>query len=309
MTFSQENQKDNVSLAFREMMAELGDGSVALILFDPNREPFRVIYQTTWKELIDQGWLEEHEVELQTRYRLKGAGWIEGLWRVGAYKDQTLEQKMSGLAATLKEYVKGRERDVVVLFHKLVERTGLPEGWVFNAIESSLLSKLWNMRDASWEERGTLVRIPLNFGMKLLDHTADIRADLEMMRKELETAKEELREVTCSFCGAPIIGQGSVPVSEHDEGYYVAYACGRYDTDAYGEQACPSDPKFPKLEEYELVLRQNPKDPVFKWTCFPQPKTRNAGLLHLSSGYGRTEEEANQKVVETYHQAAKPWKR
>ncbi len=83
ITFSQEKQKENVDIAFREMMAELGHGSIGITLFDPSRDPFRAVHQTTWKELIDQGWLEEHEVEVQTFYRLTGAGWVEGLWRVG----------------------------------------------------------------------------------------------------------------------------------------------------------------------------------------------------------------------------------
>lgn len=194
----------------------------------------------------------------------------------------------------------------MVLLNKIVADAGLPPGWVFNAIESSLLRKLCNTRDAGWEDTAVLVRIPMNFGMKLLDHTADIRAELDQMREDLDAAKDRLREVTCSFCGAPIVGQGSIPLSGDVDGYYVAYDCGRYDTDGYGVQACPLDPRFPKLEEYELVLIENPKEPSVKWTCFPKAKTENATLLRLSSALGHTAEEARQRVIDEYRRRAKP---
>jgi len=306
MTVSVADQKENINVAFRAMMAELADNSVALTFFDPNGEEFKGIHQTTWKELLEQNWTEEYELEGKTVYRLTGAGWLEGLWRVGAYKDGVLESRMAQLAASLKCRVKGRKRDVVVLLHKLAEDTSLPVGWVFNAIESGLLRKLWNTRDASWENPGILVRIPLNFGMKLLDHTAEIRAELEQIREQLDIAKDRLREVTCSFCGAPIVGQGSMPLSEDVDGYYVAYACGRYDTDGYGEEACPLDPRFPKLEEYDLELIENPRESALKWTCFPRAKTANGRLLHLHSELGHTSEEACQRLIDQYHRRAKP---
>ena len=307
MTHSEVGQKENINVAFRAIMAELADNSIALTFFDPNGEDFGAIYQTTWKELLDQKWAEEHELEGETVYRLTGRGWVEGLWRIDAHKDGLLYARMGQLAASLKSRVKDRQADVVVLFHKLAEGAGLPPGWIFNAIESGLLRTVWNMRDASWEDRpGVLVKIPLNFGIKLIDHAADIRAELEEVREELDSAKNRLREVTCPFCEAPIVGQGSIPLSEDVDGYYVEYACGRYDTDGYGVQACPLDPRFPRLEEYELVLIENPKEPSVKWTCFPKAKTENARLLRLSSELGHTADEARQRVIDQYHRRAKP---
>lgn len=63
MTLSAEDQKANINDAFRAMMSGLADRSIALTFFDPNGEDLRVICQTTWKELIDQKWVEERELE------------------------------------------------------------------------------------------------------------------------------------------------------------------------------------------------------------------------------------------------------
>ncbi len=128
MTFSEKYQTANVDLAFRLMMAELGDAALVKIFFDPARDPFVGIYKTTWRELIDQGWLEELQLRGQTCYRLKGAGWIEGLWRAGEFKEEAMRERMSQLAAVLKGHVKGRQQDVVLAFDDLVRESGLPEG-------------------------------------------------------------------------------------------------------------------------------------------------------------------------------------
>ena len=56
----------------------------------------------------------------------------------------------------------------------------------------------------------------------------------------------------------------------------MTYACGRCDTDGYGARPCPSDPKFPKLEEYELRFKEHDSEPTWKWSCFAIGKTQMA---------------------------------
>ena len=131
MTFSAEDQKENVELAFRLLMAELGDKSIAKTFFDPSCQPFTAIYQTTWKELSDQGWADEIQLRSRTCYRLKGAGWIEGQWRTGESRGESLTQRMRRLAAVLKGHVKGRKQDVVIMLDDLVQESDLPRGMAF----------------------------------------------------------------------------------------------------------------------------------------------------------------------------------
>jgi|LSQX01.1.fsa_nt_gb hypothetical protein len=307
MTHSAQDQMANISLAFRLLMEGLDARSIAVTLFYLDREPFSSIYNTTWKELEIQHWIEVLEIDGQPCCRFTGLGWLEALYQIGLFQDEALKRKMGEYAAILKNYVKGREQDKVISFNELVRETELSEGWVFNAIESGLLQKSFGIHDATWLDRGFLVKIPLNFGVKRIDHAADIRAQLESTQEELERAKERLSEVTCSFCGAPIIAQGSFPISDHADGYYESYACGRYNTDGFSAQPCPQDPKFPKFEEYELIFKEFPEDSFIKWNCWAKPITYNANRFYLHPEFGKTKEEATQKVIERYNRAITPW--
>lgn len=207
MTISNKDRLGNIDNAFNLLMTQLGKRRISEVFFYPNEGLVKSILQTTWKELSDQGWAEEHLVCEQTSYRLTGDGWAEGLWRIGAGKHQELLRQLGHLSAELKGYVKERQTDVTVEFERLVEKTALPNGWLFNVIESNLIEKFQRRRGISWKDRGILVTIPLNFGMELLDHTVDARAELEELRKRLDITRQELSEHKCSFCGAPIIAQ------------------------------------------------------------------------------------------------------
>ena len=306
MTLSEEERAANIELAFCLLIAEINEKAISRTFLDPAAEPFTEIPSTTWIEMCDQGWTEGCELYGQQRYRLTGKGWVEGLARTGAGRDTKLLDRLGRLSAELKRYVKGRGTDVTVDLEKLAQDVKLPEGWVFNAVESNAFEILQGRRGVTWKEQGLLVRIPLTFGMKLLDHTGDIRAQLEELQEELELAKEELAEYKCSFCGAPIDSQGSVPLSEDVDGYYVSYACGRHEVDG-DEQPCPSDPRFPKLEDYELQFIEHPSEPYLKWTCWAKPKNPAAQKVHLSVGRGQTREEANQQIADNYARISKPW--
>jgi hypothetical protein len=293
-----------LDLAFRLMLPELGDKAIFATFFDPGSASFKEVLTTTWKELCDQHWLEEREVDGHPQYRMTGSGWMEALWRTGAGEKSELKERSGKLAAVLKDRVKGREKDVVIELTKLANEGGLSPGWVFNAIESNLIETLLRRRGVQWEDRVALVRIPSNFGLALIDHSADLRAQLEEVRGELEHTKEQLGEYTCSFCQAPIVFQGSYPLSDQVDGYAIEYACGRRDDD--GPRPCPSDPTFPKLDDYELVFREQPSEPTWKWYCLAVGKTAKARQVDLGQGMGQTKEEAETKIRERYEHQAKP---
>ncbi len=73
------------------------------------------------------------------------------------------------------------------------------------------------------------------------------------------------------------------------------------------ESPCPSDPKFPKLDEYRLETSENPDEPHFKWSCSAFPKTEMARRLRLFVEYGETEDEARAKTFEKYARMSKRW--
>ncbi len=309
MTISRAQQLENVDLAFRLILAELGERAISEAFFDPRFDFYKDILATTWKELCDQRWLEEREIYGYPHYRLTGSGWMEALWRAGAGQGPELRESSGKLAGALKTHVKGRREDVVIELSKLAEESGLSATWVFNAIESNLLEILHRKRGAQWEDRGTLVKIPLNFGMELIDHTADLRAELEEVQNELEHTKQLLEEYSCPVCRAPITSQDyNVPLSDDVYGYVVTYACGRCDTDGHGASPCPSDPKFPKLEEYELRFQEHPSESTWKWHCFAVGKTPMAKQVSIGYAMGQTKEEALKHINENYERVAKPWR-
>ena len=305
VTISQTDQLRNIELAFRLILVELRDRAISETFFDAHSDSFKDVLGTTWKELCDQHWLEEREIYGRVHYRLTGSGWMEALWRDRAGERSELRDSATKLSSVLKAHVKGRHEDVTVELSRLAHETGLSSAWVFNAIESNLLEVLHRRRGVQWVDRGTLVRIPLNFGMELIDHTADLRAELLDVQDELKHTKEELSEYQCPICQAPITSQNyNVPLSEHDYGFVVTYACGRCDTDGYGARPCPSDPKFPKLEEYELRFVEHASESTWKWSCFAFAKTQMARQVSISHGMGRTREEAEKRLIENYERIA-----
>ncbi len=309
MTISQANQLENVDLALRLILVELGDRPIFATFFDPRSDSFKGILATTWKELCDQRWLEERELYGYAHYRLTGTGWMEALWRTGAGEKPELRESSGKLARALKAHVEGRHEDVIVELSRLADESGLSPAWVFNAIESNLLEILHRNRGAQWEDRGTLVRIPLNFGIDLIDHTADLRAQLEEIQGELEYTKQQLGEYRCPICQAPITSQDyNVPLSDDVYGFVVTYACGRCDTDGYGARPCPSDPTFPKFEEYELRFEEHLSEPTWKWFCFALGKTPMAKQVSLSHTMGQTKEEAHERMIQNYERAVEPWR-
>jgi hypothetical protein len=316
MTLSEREQTENLAHAFDRLMKELGERAITQAFFKRDEETFRQVLQTTWKEMCDQGWCEEIELYGQIHSRLTGNGWLEGLWRTGAGKEKEFSARHGHLSSALKRYVKGRSRDIVVELAKLIVDCGLPEGFVFNAIEARLEEEFFRKKGASWEMHGVLVRIPLNFGLPLIDHSVEMRAELESLREELKEAKQELTEYKCSCCGAPIDGQGGLPLSEHDEGYFVSYSCGRYEIDGDVDRPCPSA-KFPSFDEYRLQSIENTggpimkaliaRDPSMRWKCEASPLTVHAQQFSLSPGYAPTKEEAEQRILENYQKLGEKW--
>ena len=64
----------------------------------------------------------------------------------------------------------------------------------------------------------------------------------------------------------------------------------------FEDRLCPSDPKFPTLDEFELKTVQRGNE----WYCHAVPKTANSRRIELSIEHGNTEYEARQQVIKRY---------
>lgn len=130
----------------------------------------------------------------------------------------------------------------------------------------------------------------------------------EGLQNQLQQASDDLQEYRCPFCQSPLTTRASVPLSEDGEGTYETFECGYAQIDGCMERPCPSDPKFPKLEDYEFHFQEIEGDSHWKWTCFAIGRTRESRALQLLSSHGRTKEEARKRVEDSYRHYAKPWR-
>ena len=136
---------------------------------------------------------------------------------------------------------------------------------------------------------------------------SELQTEIERMREELESLQEELTEYRCPYCGAPLTDRVNAPADplEKHWGIRDCFACGYQSFGGFVEHPCPSDPRFPKFEDYELQFHYNPDEPHFKWQCYALPKTDMARRLMGMIGMGSTKEEAENNVREKYNRYAK----
>jgi len=148
-------------------------------------------------------------------------------------------------------------------------------------------------------------------------YNAHTRADLEKMlpsqdiqdlQDELEYVKAELSSYQCPYCDAPLTERTYLPKDPELEGAEVAesFACGYTAFDGNMKYPCPEDERFPKLDEYEIQIKENPLERL-RYQAFLIPKTDNARRLFFDPQMGHTEEEAKQRIIDMYDKRAKHW--
>lgn len=135
----------------------------------------------------------------------------------------------------------------------------------------------------------------------------ELQKELEHVQEKLAEANEQLSEYLCPYCNSALVARIDAPADPGGDCWAdrEVYECGYQHFGGHIEQPCPSDPKFPKFEDYELKFENNPEDPHFKWLCWPKPKTDMAMRLSLSPGRGNTKEDAERNVYEKYCKLAR----
>ena len=138
----------------------------------------------------------------------------------------------------------------------------------------------------------------------------ELKEEVTRTRSELETAKAELADCRCPYCGAPLAVRIDAPVDPEGKHSDIRelFECGFQRFGSFIEQPCPTDPCFPKLEDYEIHFRNTPEEPHFKWQCYALGKTDMARRLHVSPGLGETKEQAKRQVLGNYGVLAKNFK-
>ena len=171
MTLSKEERLDDVKRALQTMWDALGEQAIDAVYFDINQPPFTEIHRTTWMELTQRYLIKSLGVVGAERYRLTGGGWYCALDLSGHLMESVTMEKLSKLAAALKNSVNGRREPALVSVSGLALDAGVSVEWVINAIESDVIGKYFNVHSAAWAgnyTRGTMVHVPLNFGLRYL---------------------------------------------------------------------------------------------------------------------------------------------
>jgi hypothetical protein len=135
----------------------------------------------------------------------------------------------------------------------------------------------------------------------------DLQEELDRTQKALEETREELAEYRCPYCGAPLSLRIDAPADPGEDSWDLreVFECGYQVFGGDIESPCPSDPKFPKFEDYELKFFEAPNEPRWPWQCWASGKTDMARRLHLRPGQGVTRNEAEQELRYNYTRHAK----
>ncbi|MGC9972554.1 MAG: hypothetical protein ABSE56_18380 [Bryobacteraceae bacterium] len=164
MTKSREDRVANLALALKLMTEDAGENALYRIDININAERYRQIYATTWKELLDRGLVEYFFIDT---YHLTTLGWRNGVQLMKLHEEPAFRQKMSKLAAILKDQVTGRREERYLHVSQAARITGLPEDLIYNMLESKLLDHCFNMNGATLQADGTIV-VPIDFGQEPL---------------------------------------------------------------------------------------------------------------------------------------------
>ncbi len=295
MTLARAERTDNFSFALKTLMEAVGDAAIDEVFFA--LKDFPDILNTTWEELETFGLVES----LADRYILTGRGWTAALISTGVQKEDAFKERIGILFAAMKGLLGGRRESAIVPFTVLVADTELPAGWVFNIIEGRYLEEVSKRRGAAWSKPGRVVLIPASFDIEPTDLNTllqdEILKKLEDLEGELEVTREDLGQYKCPYCGSGLSSTGGYPIDEHNDGYYEQFGCGYSTRDGYPERICPTDPQFPKFEDFDLKIEKTTRG---EWVCYPMGKTAKAKLLDIGYCPGRTEAEARARVRKRY---------
>jgi hypothetical protein len=170
MTISKEEQKRALEQAFKCIAEIVGDGDFLNYEFDDDTPGLKTLPKTTLKELEDYHILKRTNLIAVMSYNLTASGWIEVLSRTGQLRSPENLRRAGILAGVLKSYVKDREDEEIVtdeVISKVVS-LGVPEGWIWSALECSLLDVLWPGRQMDvyfTSETQSYLHVSARFGM------------------------------------------------------------------------------------------------------------------------------------------------
>lgn len=172
MTISREDQIANRRTLMVRLVDAIGDDSVYQHPFNPDDPKFGDILATSWGHLRINNYVARAQGPNDRCCRLTEIGWSRSIEETDRLEDPELTRRCGRLAAVFKGYVEAAQYkdDQNVRFQQLVEDSGLPLGWLLNAISGQLLTlkfkhpvRYWVV---PWVVPGSLLRVPAVFGQQ-----------------------------------------------------------------------------------------------------------------------------------------------
>jgi hypothetical protein len=174
MSISNNERREDKRRTLCLMLERLGDLPIYAYGVEPSDSGFTDVFQTTWRELLDDGLIDDKRSTMQHPvFRLTNHGWVRALTLSGAVDSVELRERCTKLARALKAVVKGRKShyDEFVGVEDVATDAGLPDGWVYNAIKSRLLGVVFpdDRWDAEIDPKSARdIRVSPTFGLNHL---------------------------------------------------------------------------------------------------------------------------------------------
>lgn len=154
MSVSDDQRREDKKRTLIRMYREVADLRAWQVSFDADDAAVPGVLQTTWRELLDDGLIDDKASTFgRPQYRLTYRGWLRALLISGDVDTTETRDRCTRLAKALKRVVKGRKShyDEFTSIDSVASDANLPEGWVFNAIQSKLLTAVF--KDDKWDAR------------------------------------------------------------------------------------------------------------------------------------------------------------
>ena len=174
MSHSDDARRENKKQTLIAMVRAVGDHRFSHVTFTSDDEEVKSAFQTTWRELMDDGLIDDDRSVLgQARYRLTAAGWLRGLLLAGDVDTPALRGRCVRLAQALKRVVKGRgsHYDEFADVDAIATDAGVPADWVVSAVKSRLLGVVFpdDRWDAQMDAKSPdTIRVSPTFGLNHL---------------------------------------------------------------------------------------------------------------------------------------------
>jgi len=167
MSLAREGRPTDEAAALQLMLQNLGDRRISDCLFDVAQAPLNVVPQAIWLDLQENSYVE-HSRDSR-HYILTGRGWLRALQESRATQDKTFRRTVSNLIEAIKKHFKGGHVGRMVSPQTLAQESGIPENWIYNAVESNLIEGEFQKRGIVWANgfEGKLIHVPAAFGSEL----------------------------------------------------------------------------------------------------------------------------------------------